>query len=97
MDEFIDSLDSDKAKDMLSYNVGENNYTVKHKIVKVNNKKHVVFYDPKLVDEFKDSNLWNIDATYKGVPKYDKKLQLLTIMGNRFGKVSKIVLIINLS
>lgn len=90
MDEFIHALDSDTARIIFSYNVGDDNYSLKHNVLKVDGRKHVVFYDPKFVDEFRDSNLWNIDATYKGVP-FDKKLQLLTIMGNRFGKVSNIL------
>lgn len=88
-DAFINALDSDKAKAILGYKVGDDRFQLEHKIVEVKGKKHVVLYDPKFVDEFQDSNQWNVDATYKGVPKYDKKLQLLTIMGNRFGKVSE--------
>lgn len=49
------------AKDVLGYKFGGEKSQLEHAIVEVKGKKRIVFCQ------------WNIDATYKGVLKYDKK------------------------
>lgn len=72
---------------MFSYEVGNKNYNLRKEILLNGTKKHVVFYDNKLVNNFFHSDTWNVDATYKTVPKFGRKFQLLTIMGHKQGKV----------
>lgn len=87
VEEFVDSLSSEKGSKLLHYTVGDKHHELKYEKIKVGKKTHLAFYDEKLAKQCTESNQWNTDATYKAVPKLGTKMQLLTIMGNKYGKV----------
>lgn len=89
MNDFISKLNTNKTQKNLNYKIGKVKHKINHEVITNGTKKHIVYYDPQFVDEFFSADIWNVDATYKCVLTFKKhKLQLLTIMGNRFGKVS---------
>lgn len=59
-----------------------------YEVVKVGEKEHMILYDENFVQTVRDSIRWFMDATFSVVPKLKGVKQFLTIMAEKYGKVS---------
>lgn len=61
---------------------------IRTELLTANDRSHLIMYDPQFVDECTDTRRIFVDATFAVVPKVKKVTQLLTIMVEKFGRVS---------
>lgn len=81
MDELIAKLETEKGKENLEYFFNKEKSTLKWTEVAAGQARHLVIWDPDLMNHTKSSKVWHIDATYRAIPRIFKARQLLTIMG----------------
>lgn len=90
MEELIEKLQTDQGKENLKYTYNKRSYSLESKVIKIDGRDHLIFWDPNLLELAKNSKTWHLDATFKAIPRIKKVQQLLTIMAREYDQVQLI-------